>query len=155
MIVVQSMDGKLQFFDQTAEAFSRQLVDCLIPGCIFYSRRLDAFVISNYACRVECYRYQVLVNAQADIGSSSTTKSSFGLTAVRSAMVEWSINLGESVLQILGGKILPSTTANIGTASEGEIRANTSAAQQSQEEILVICDWSLFLIKVCSCLFIV
>lgn len=68
MIMVQSMDGKIQFFDQSAEAFTRQIVDCLLPGCFLYLKRMDAFVTSNYANRLECYRYHVLVNSQADIG---------------------------------------------------------------------------------------
>ena len=60
MILVQSMDGKLQIFDQSAIAFTKQLVDCLIPGPILYSSKLDAFITCNYACRTECYKYQVI-----------------------------------------------------------------------------------------------
>jgi Bardet-Biedl syndrome 9 protein len=62
MIVVQSMDGKLQIFEQSANAFTRQLVDCLLPGPIAYLPKLDAFVTTNYACQAECYRYQVSSN---------------------------------------------------------------------------------------------
>lgn len=72
MILVQSMDGKLQFFDQSAEAFTRQIVDCLIPGNCLYLKRMDAFITANYANRIECYRYQVLVNSQAEIGGVQT-----------------------------------------------------------------------------------
>ena len=32
MFLVQSLDGKIQIFEQSANAFSRQLLDCLIPG---------------------------------------------------------------------------------------------------------------------------
>jgi hypothetical protein len=32
LILVQSMDGKLQVFDQTAEAFTCQMTDCLLPA---------------------------------------------------------------------------------------------------------------------------
>ena len=36
MIVVQSLDGKLQIFEQTANAFTRQFVDCLyVCVCIY------------------------------------------------------------------------------------------------------------------------
>ena len=32
MFLVQSLDGKIQIFEQSANAFSRQLSDCLLPG---------------------------------------------------------------------------------------------------------------------------
>jgi Bardet-Biedl syndrome 9 protein len=57
--MVQSLDGKLQIFEQSANAFTRQLVDCLLPGPMAYLPKLDAFVTTNYACQAECYRYQV------------------------------------------------------------------------------------------------
>ena len=59
MIIVQSLDGKLQVFEQSANAFTRQLVDCLLPGPIAYLPHLDAIVTTNFACQMECYRYQV------------------------------------------------------------------------------------------------
>lgn len=59
MFMVQSLDGKLQIFEQSANAFTRQLVDCLLPGPIAYLPRLDAFVSATYSCQAECYRYQV------------------------------------------------------------------------------------------------
>ncbi len=61
MIMVQSMDGKLQIFEQSANAFTRQLVDCLIPCPISYLPRIDAFVITNYAGGADCYKYQVFI----------------------------------------------------------------------------------------------
>lgn len=70
MIIVQSMDGKLQIFEQSANAFTCQLVDCMLPYPIWYLPRLDAFVISNYACQAECYRYHALASSQSGIGSS-------------------------------------------------------------------------------------
>jgi Bardet-Biedl syndrome 9 protein len=60
MFIIQSLDGKLQIFEQSANAFTRQLVDCLVPCPIAYLPRMDAFVTTNYACKAECYRYQVL-----------------------------------------------------------------------------------------------
>lgn len=74
MIMVQSMDGKIQFFDQSAEAFTRQIVDCLLPGSFLYLKRMDAFVTSNYAHRLECYRYHVLVNSQGEVGQEARSK---------------------------------------------------------------------------------
>jgi Bardet-Biedl syndrome 9 protein len=150
MVMVQSMDGKLQVFEQTAEAFNRQLVDCLVPGCLLYLRRMDAFVMSNYANRVECYRYQVLVNAQTDIGSSTSgnsnggnskkddSKIGFGLTPVRSAMVEWSIHVGDSVIQLVEGKFL-----SPGNSSGG---SSGSDHRGSREDVLVLTEHSLVLL---------
>lgn len=140
MIMVQSMDGKLQVFDQTAEAFTCQMTDCLLPGCLLYLRRMDAFITTNYSNRVECYRFQVLVNAQGSIGegssannSGSGTKSSFGLTAVRNAMVEWSVNMGDDIIQIADG--------NFGSGD------GSSKSGEKNENILVLCLRSLFLLK--------
>lgn len=136
MIMVQSLDGKLQVFEQTVDAFSRQLVDCLFPGPLIYLTKLDAFVTSTYAARLECYRYQVLVNAQSDIGSESKgNETSNGarrssLTAVRGALVEWSLNLGEQARQIVVGKFSQNETKKAG------------------DELLVLTDRNLFLVKV-------
>lgn len=78
---------------------------------------------------------QVLVNAQGAIGDSGKggggASSSFGLSAVRNAMVEWSLNLGEDVLQVVEGKFG-------GEAGDKKIA----------EHILVLCEHSVFLLKV-------
>jgi Bardet-Biedl syndrome 9 protein len=148
MVMVQSLDGKLQFFEQSAEAFSRQLVDALVPGPLVYLPKLDAFITANYSARVECYRYQVLVNAQSDIGSVEATsgsaqsggRASFtgartGLsgpslvTTQRGAMAEWTLNLGEQSRQIISGKF---------TQTE---------AKKSGDEVLILSDRSLFLVR--------
>jgi len=131
MIMVQSMDGKLQIFEQSAHAFTRQLVDCLVPGPIFYVPHQDAFVTTNYAARVECYKYQVLANSQSDIGgkeSKDNNTNAFGLTNIRDAMVEWRVNLGEACLQVIDGKF-----------SKGERRMS--------DELLLLTDSSMFLVK--------
>jgi Bardet-Biedl syndrome 9 protein len=76
MIAVQSMDGKIQIFEQSAVAFSRQIADCLLPGPIAYVPKVDAFVTVNHACQAECYRYHVLASSQADIGSKDVDSKS-------------------------------------------------------------------------------
>ena len=124
MIIVQSMDGKLQIFEQSAVAFTRQFIDCLVPGPMAYMARLDAFVTVNHATHAICYRYQVIASAQTDLGNKNrdrqdrepvhetgrgggggdgATTGAFGLTAVRSAMVEWDALLGEHCHQIVEG----------------------------------------------------
>lgn len=137
MIMVQSMDGKLQVFEQSADAFSRQLVDCLFPGPLLYLPKLDAFVTSTYASRLECYRYQVLVNAQGDIGNTANNKSEGksngtkrgSITAIRGVLVEWSLNLGEQARQIICGKF------------------SHNDSRRGGDEMLVLTDHSLFLVK--------
>lgn len=65
-------------------------------------------------------------------------KGSFGLSVVRSAMVEWSLNLGETCLQILDGRFVTmGQTDGVSGLSEGKI----------VEQILVLTERSLFLIK--------
>jgi Bardet-Biedl syndrome 9 protein len=133
MILVQSLDGKLQIFEQSANAFTRQLVDCLVPCPITYLPKLDSFVATNYACHAECYRYQVLASSQTDIGTNgsrgSTTTGQFNLTALRSALVEWTVNMGESCLQLIEGNF------------------SGSESTKGCGEVLALCEQSMFLIK--------
>jgi Bardet-Biedl syndrome 9 protein len=142
LILVQSMDGKLQIFEQSAHAFSRQLVECLIPGPITYLPKLDAFVTVNYAGIAECYRYQVLASSQGDIGEKLESKESKSenhkMKSVRSSVVEWSINLGETCRQIIVGNF-----SLIEAGSESFNSRNSSHAS----ELLFICDKSIFLVK--------
>ena len=84
-------------FEQSADAFSRQLPDCLYPGPLMYMGKLDAFVTGNYTARLECYRYQVLVNAQGDAESgrdgmklsSDVPMRRSSLTTSRGVLMEW------------------------------------------------------------------
>eukprot|EP01038_Epipyxis_sp_PR26KG_P016237 gene16237-22098_t len=152
MIIVQSMDGKIQIFEQSANAFTRQLVDCLLPGPISYIPKIDAFVTVNHACLAECYRYQVLASSQSDIGTNNNKdngdfknaerKGGFGLTAVRSAMVEWSISIGESCRQIVEGSFSTQVVDN--PTSSTVVATNNN---KLSGELLMVCDKSLFLLK--------
>ena len=139
MILVQSLDGKWQFFLDTAFAFMCQMADCLLPGPLNYIERIDAFISCNYTCRAECYKYQVLASTQnkmvggVDEGSSSSSSSNvekniMGLASIKTTLVEWSINLGESCRQILEGKFI-------------------SNGKQKAREIIFLCDRNIFLVK--------
>ena len=83
------------------------------------------------------------MNAQGAIGdggnsggsAGSSNSSSFGLSAVRNAMVEWSLNLGEDVLQIAEGRF-------------GGEQSSGSGDKKIAEHILVLCEHSVFLLKV-------
>eukprot|EP01032_Pedospumella_encystans_P011289 gene11289-13134_t len=149
MIIVQSMDGKLQIFEQSANAFTRQMADCLIPGPVAYVPKVDAFVTVNHACQAECYRYQVLASSQADIGAKEAeSKSGNGLRSIRSAMVEWSMHIGEPCRQILEGHFSSSPAASdSNNRSSNNLHNDTRRSGSVQSELLVLCDKSLFLLK--------
>eukprot|EP01034_Spumella_vulgaris_P030819 gene30819-38095_t len=91
----------------------------------------------------ECYRYQVLASSQADIGAKdegkSSGKSAFGLTSIRSAMVEWTLNLGEGARQVVEG--------NFTSSSSGGNAGDRDSRGPPPSELLVVCDKSLFLLK--------
>ena len=141
MIAVQSMDGKLQIFEHNSSAFTRQFVDCLYPGPLRYLPRLDAFLTVSTSCEAQCFRYQVLVNSQGEIGGQAAQKTgAFGLTAVRSTLMEWSVVVGESCLLIIDGYF--SGTDNGNYKKQGDAGGNSAA-----EELLLVCDKSLFLVK--------
>ena len=167
MILVQSLDGKLQVFEQSANAFTRQLVDCLLPGPVAYLSRMDAFVTTNYACQSECYRYQVLAassgetssapvvtlakggNENNNSSSSSSNATAFGVSAIRNALVEWSINVGESCRQIEEGCYTRATSNNSSSSSSSTIMMGSkdSSTTRNSGEVLVLCDKSIFLLK--------
>ncbi len=131
LIAVQSLDGKLQIFDQNTHAFTRQFVDCLFPGPLEYIPRLDAFVTVSTSCEAQCFRYQVLANSQGDIGAAGKT-GAFGLAAMRSTLMEWCVILGESCQQIIVGNFSGSDMTN---------------KQSAVNELLLVCEKSIFLVK--------
>lgn len=135
LLAVQSMDGKLQIFEQTANAFMRQFVDCLYPGPLLYLPRLDAFLTVNTSCEAQCFRYQVLANSQGDIGAASKT-GAFAVTAMRSTLMEWSVIMGETCLQIIEGSFSGSTQDS-----------KKKGAGSSSSELLLVCEHSIFLVK--------
>ena len=109
MLLVQSMDGKIQIFENSSVTFTGQLSDCLMPGPMAYIPRMDAFVISNYSCRLECIRYQVLLQALCDdddhnggkegVKNNGKETSIDAPTAVKRAMMEWTLNLGSETVK--------------------------------------------------------
>lgn len=143
MIMVQSMDGKLQVFEQSAHAFTRQLTDCLIPGPIVYVPRLDAFVTVTYAGFAQCYRFQVLASSIGDLSEGKTeskSESKSGLKSVKSSVVEWSTNLGEQCRQIILGNF-----SLVGPVGGDSVNYRNSSNHAS--ELLMVCEKSLFLLK--------
>lgn len=161
MILVQSLDGKLQVFEQSANAFTRQLVDCLLPGPVAYLSRMDAFVTTNYACQSECYRYQVLAASSGETSASvtlgkggndntSSSSTTFGVSAIRNALVEWSINVGEPCRQIEEGcytRASSSSSNSNNTTMMGGLKDPSTTMSRNSGEVLVLCDKSLLLLK--------
>ena len=136
MLMVQSMDGKIAIYEQSAHALTRQLAGCLLPGCLAYLPSIDAFVTSNYANQVECYLYHVLASSDTDIGSSSKESSTSGR---RVAIVEWSLQLGDTCRQIVPGLFTRMTL------SSSQNRPGLGRRQAG--EVLILCDKCLYLLK--------
>ena len=134
MIIVQSMDGKVQIFEQTAHTFTRQFVDCLYPGPMQYLPTLDAFVTVNTACEAQCFRYPVLVSSNNDIESAPRT-GSFGLAAMKSTLMEWSIVLGEACVEMLTGLF----SLSVGT--------NSNRGANDAAELVMVCERHMYLMK--------
>ena len=79
-ICVQSLDGKLQIFEQAMHLISRRFVTCLLPGPLCYAPKLDSFITANSAGEVECYSYKALAAAgdQAHVPSMRHDSTDFG-----------------------------------------------------------------------------
>lgn len=108
-LCVQSLDGRLQFFDQDRFAFTQALNNSFLPGPICYAGGMDAIVAATSDLQIECYRYQVLASASlkqqkkpSALDSEAKATSSSGST--NSIHCDWKINLGESVLDIRTGR---------------------------------------------------
>lgn len=168
MIVIQSMDGKLQFYEQTAHAFTRQFHDCLLPGPILYLPKTDCFVTSTYAARMECYRYHVIAAAASSnnregesksreaerereeeesklFGASESkeekSKKSGGVVSLKNALNEWTINIGEQARQVVDGHFSPTQSSPANSAFGNRM-------EKGRDELLVLCDHNIYLIKV-------
>ena len=60
------MDGVCSFFEQESPAFSRYLVNFLLPGPLCFVQKIDSFVTANTQLEVECYKYSNLAAAASD-----------------------------------------------------------------------------------------
>ncbi len=85
-LCVQSMDGRLQFFEQDHFAFASQLNNCLIPAPLCYSAVYDSIIVCNTKSEIVAYKYQVLA-------SSSSRKEG-------SREEDWSVKIGEHASDI-------------------------------------------------------
>eukprot|EP00741_Cyanophora_paradoxa_P025557 tig00000383_g24662.t1 len=106
-LCVQSMDGCLYFFEQDTFAFSRFLSNFLVPGPLCYSARLDSFITFNSVMDIEAYKY-------GSLAASTAERKAEGGDAGggKRVQVDWSVNIGEQVLDIQIGRFTRSQPAN-------------------------------------------
>jgi Bardet-Biedl syndrome 9 protein len=60
------MDGICSFFEQESPAFSRYLVNFLLPGPLSFVPKIDSFVTANTQLEIECYKYSNLAASAPD-----------------------------------------------------------------------------------------
>ena len=142
LICVQSMDGRLQVFDQDAVSFSRRLPGALLPGPLCYVPSVDAFVTGTSDLRVESYRYQVLVAAtderkKAGVGDTRDAVHGAGgdgadkattVAASRKLQCDWSVHLGEPALHVAYAKL-------------------SHKLERAQFDVIVVGEHTLFFLK--------
>lgn len=117
LICVQSMDGRLSFFEGSVHAFTRRLNNCLVPGPLCYIPRVDGFVTVSSQMTVEMYKYQVLASSQSD-GTESREKKAgekdgnedendkkATVSAVKKVTVDWGVLIGEDVISVSCARI--------------------------------------------------
>lgn len=124
-ICIQSLDGVLSFFEQESFAFSRMLSSSfLVPGPLCYMPKIDSFIICTDAMTIESYRYQVLAAAADNVDQAPGREGASG----KKVQVDWSTNIGEHARSI-------------------EVVRYCRSLSASQEEILVVGEFGMFIIK--------
>lgn len=103
-LCVQSLDGRLQFFEQDRFAFLQPLNNNFLPGAICYASGMDAVIAATSDLQLECYRYQVLASASLKKKRSALDEDSKEDKQhdAASALVhcDWKINIGEVIVDI-------------------------------------------------------
>ena len=96
--------------------------------------------------------YLIFLTTLYFVGSNGSNSN--GLRSIRSAMVEWSLHVGEPCRQILEGHFSAINSGGNGgdnnvnnNNSNNGRRSNGSGVSGAQSELLVLCDKSLFLLK--------
>ncbi|CUI14745.1 Hypothetical protein, putative [Bodo saltans] len=134
LICVQSMDGQLSFLDHNKILFQRFLPSShfLTPGAIGYIAKMDAVLIGSSSFELHCFRYKSLTQSTAsetkDSGVSEGGAAAGGGDTGRRVSSEWACNIGEDILQI-------------------EPCRFSQGLQNSQVDIIVLCERTLFVIK--------
>lgn len=107
-LCVQSLDGRLQFFEQDRFAFIQPLNNNFLPGAICYAPGMDAIIAATSDLQLECYRYQVLASASLKKKKANSLDVDEHPEAAGSGSklihCDWKLNLGETILDIRVGR---------------------------------------------------
>mmetsp|Transcript_45793 Transcript_45793/g.143249 ORF Transcript_45793/g.143249 Transcript_45793/m.143249 type:complete len:891 (-) Transcript_45793:279-2951(-) len=139
LLCVQSMDGRLQIFEQDSHAFTRRLNDCFLPGPLTYLPGLDTFVTSNAENFLEGYRYTVLAAAQEEEERSplnASLPSNRSITAYKKVQADWSVNLGETVCGIA-----------VARSIRGDSGDDAAFGGANTQDVAALGEHSLFLLR--------
>jgi len=139
LICVQSMDGRLQIFEQESHSFTRQLENSLVPGPLCYCEKMDAFLTCSSSMYIEAYKYKQIAAAMGSSGAKqnqqgaalegaeqevSKESGSQNYKSQKRVAVEWSVNIGEHATDIFisrHSKDLPSFGIEIVVVGETSI----------------------------------
>lgn len=127
-LCVQSMDGQLSFVDHNKILFQRFLPSShfLTPGAIAYVPKMDAILIGSSSLELHCFRYKSLTQSTgSEVKDAPSTDAG---AAGRRVTSEWACNIGEDILQI-------------------ETCRFSKSLQNSQVDIAVLCERTLFVLK--------
>uniref|UniRef100_A0A7S1IUQ3 PTHB1 N-terminal domain-containing protein n=2 Tax=Eutreptiella gymnastica TaxID=73025 RepID=A0A7S1IUQ3_9EUGL len=130
-ICVQSMDGQLQFFEQDKLVFSRFLHNFVVPGHLCYNPKTDCFITNTSTLDIECYKYQVLHTSSGSEEKQEKSTASDGQstgTGGKKIQVDWSLNVGEDVVDIRVAKF-------------------SRGSSNNQPDIIVLGERTVFIIK--------
>lgn len=103
-LCVQSLDGRLQFFEQDRFAFLLPLNSSFVPGAVCYVPGMDAVLAATSDLQLECYRYQVLASASLKTKKANALDVDEHSEAAKPIHCEWKLNLGEPVVDIRVGR---------------------------------------------------
>eukprot|EP00940_MAST-03C_sp_MAST-3C-sp2_P001794 g1794.t1 len=170
-ICVQSMDGKLAFYDTEAGghlAFVRRLETCILPGPFAYLEETDSFVTCNSSMEIVNYKYQVIAasaaistgdgsptNIESRRDSTATERTTqivspqSGRVVNKQITATWKINIGEFAMHIepshfFAGIDRVSPTA---LADDDDRMTKTKTRSTSGSDVVVLGERTIFCIS--------
>ncbi|KAG8342560.1 hypothetical protein TRVL_06608 [Trypanosoma vivax] len=133
MVCVQSMNGQLTIIDRSAIVLRVSLPSkhFLLPGCLAYCPQRDYLLTNNSCMMLMCFSFSTLTNAYESVESVAAMDEDEGATwgTEKEAMVPtWTFPLGDDAVAI-------------------EVCRHTRQAAGDDEDIVVLCPHSLFVVK--------
>eukprot|EP01137_Pigoraptor_chileana_P002843 Opistho-2@42251 len=110
-VCVQSLDGVLSFFDRESFQFACCLPGALIPGPLCYVARTDSFVTWSAARHIQSYRFSSIAASSRD-EDNTTSHTSQNVTSGKLLQPDWSLNVGEDVVDIVVARFSVAQTAS-------------------------------------------